>query len=59
MIFSRCKKAVTGWVLILLGGLPILPSNEGMKQEKSAYPAPRPTVDRADSRILWQFDTGG
>jgi hypothetical protein len=57
--FLSSKKAFTNWALILAAALLISTSIEGMKQENPAYPVPRPTVDKADSRILWQFDTGG
>jgi hypothetical protein len=58
MVSPRYKKAAFTPVLILMAVL--MPASiAGIKQEKSAKPVPRPTVDKADSHILWQFSTGG
>jgi hypothetical protein len=59
MVFSSCKRAAFSWVLILMAVLPIPASIERLKQDKTATPGPRPTLDTSDSRILWQFNTGG
>jgi hypothetical protein len=59
MVSSRYNKATLTPVLLLMAVLVIPASVMGLKQEKSAKPVPRPTVDKADSHILWQFNTGG
>ncbi len=59
MVSSSCKKAVYSSVLLLMSVLVMPASIAGMKQEKTASLVPRPTIDKADSHILWQFDTGG
>ena len=59
MVSSSCKKAVSSSVLLLISVLAMPASIAGVKQEKPPRPVPPPILDTSDSRILWQFDTGG
>lgn len=59
MPLSRDRNILFSWTLIILVTLPIAGSTDRSKQKKQENAHQESAVDKADSRILWQFDTGG
>ena len=59
MISSSCKMVVCSWVVLLMSMLVMPCSMAAAKLEKPCRALPHPTLNESDSRIIWQFNTGG